>query len=602
MRLALLCTFLFLFSSKSFGSSTFDGVISATNLFESKAFKEQRKNRLLQLARSLEIPQHPVPPKLRFQEFSQALISRMVLGEDLDSVSKAILAPSFVPWNVGTDISILGSVCKRVGDYDFVLMSLLPVAYLNEGSGRTLLTSEARNKLVRTLMSRRGGEIYKTFKLDNCIGVKVTDTENHILMTAVAQLLTNQLLFKDEKKPEFDNNKNGLNVWILNHLQEFMKTGFSEFNARPYQGYTWIALTNLYEYSEDQKVKVMAQMVLDYLSAKFAVQSLDLRRYGPIRRQIRYHNIERLTSGDRVSDWFKMTAGNFGLTESLPENLNGPLQNYFAFFSAIQSYTPPDFVLDILLSKEEPIFQKFKESDPEIYFSSPSFLLSAGGRHRNQLDAGDGQNDALGFATTLMPKGSEMQLSRLFHFVGHNKRFEVNNTCLFKNFACGYNLHIPRHIPSECRVSSRGGWDFFDLNNCPVSYGVYVAVKSQRSIEGRSKNHGVMEVREASELSFEDFRKIVLSRNKVQTLRESGEGIYHTSRGDRIRYDMSLPTGKNTILRVNSKDQTKGFQFWKLAEGDVINSSGNGLIEVKYQGRSLTLDARDANNPQRVLN
>lgn len=601
----LTLSFLFLFLATSvFANSTFEGIQSARTVQESKDLWSIRRDRMISLARSLEIPEPTAPPKVRFQQFSQALISRMILKEDLESVSAAIMTPTFQPWNVGTDISILGSVCKRVGDYDFVLMSLMPVAFLDERSGRTLLTEEARQKLKHVLFSRKGSEIYTGFKLDNCIGIKVGDTENHILMTAVAQLLTNELLSKDDKNPEFDNSKNGLNVWMLNHLQDFLKNGFSEFNARPYQGYTWIALTNLYEYTSDPQVKLMAQMTLDYLTAKFATQSKDLRRYGPFRRQIRYLDTESLISGDRVVDWFAMAAGNFETIKEAwnisTENPEAPPENYFSFFAAIQSYRIPDLILDLIIEKKEPIFQKFGERDPEIYFSSPSFLLSSGGRHRNLLDPGDGQNDALGVPTVLIPKNKDLVLSKLFHFLGDDRRFERNNTCVYKNFACGQNFKIPSHVPKSCSSIEKNGWIFYDMQDCKVQYGFYLATKVKGAFDLKADNYGIIEVREASEISFKEFKDRILKNNRSLSMSELSDNVFYSSNGDRITYNFSYKN-ENLIRKVNGKKQTHGFQFWKFAEGNVVNSKGNGLIEITYGNNSLKLDARNSLQPLRTL-
>src|SRR5262249_32108909 len=84
---------------------------------------------------------------------------------------------------------------------------------------------------------------------------------------------------------EFDNTKNGLSDFILAKLQSFVKNDFQEFNSRPYQGFSVIALENLYDFADEGRVQRGAQIVLDYLSAKFATSSNGLRRLAPFRRR-----------------------------------------------------------------------------------------------------------------------------------------------------------------------------------------------------------------------------------------------------------------------------------------------------------------------------
>src|SRR4029077_20728298 len=104
-----------------------------------------------------------------------------------------------------------------------------------------------------------------------------------------SRYLTNQLLLRELKDSgqydsAFDNGANGMTDWLLSLLQDFLKSDFDEYNSRPYQGFSVMALENLYDFSEDVRVKEAAHLVLDYLSAKFAISSSGLRRSLPFRR------------------------------------------------------------------------------------------------------------------------------------------------------------------------------------------------------------------------------------------------------------------------------------------------------------------------------
>src|SRR5690606_9696159 len=89
-----------------------------------------------------------------------------------------------------------------------------------------------------------------------------------------------------------------------------LKKDFEEYNSRPYQGHSIMPILNLISYAQDERIVTAATMVLDYLSAKFAVQSSQLRRSSPICRQEKYAKRTSLLSGDHLTAIFAQLAGN----------------------------------------------------------------------------------------------------------------------------------------------------------------------------------------------------------------------------------------------------------------------------------------------------
>jgi hypothetical protein len=192
---------------------------------------------------------------------------------------------------VGSSIEELG----LLGEYDVLLTAYVQLYY----KYYDVLSPNARDKLFHTLLSQRGQYDHtQELSLNGGIFGNVPETENHQLMTQAAKYLTNQLYYQEsvaEGRPDhdnFDNNRNGnrdgnppmVNV-ILGMLNSYLRTDFVEYNARPYQDYTMTALMNLESYSYDDRVRLAARMVLDYISAKVAVSSQDLRRSPPYRRR-----------------------------------------------------------------------------------------------------------------------------------------------------------------------------------------------------------------------------------------------------------------------------------------------------------------------------
>src|SRR5262249_44148977 len=141
---------------------------------------------------------------------------------------------------------------------------------------------------LHDLLTERGGASQvQTMTSGGMCGFSIGETENHQYMTESSRYLTNQLFARElgwQTPYNLDNVINGLPDVILKMLQAPLKQDFSEFNARPYQAFSVMAIENLYDFADDGNVRTGAQLVLDYLSAKFAVSSNGLRRAAPFRR------------------------------------------------------------------------------------------------------------------------------------------------------------------------------------------------------------------------------------------------------------------------------------------------------------------------------
>src|SRR5262249_41545328 len=159
------------------------------------------------------------------------------------------------------------------------------------------------------------------------------ETENHMLLITTARYLTNQLLYAKDSLSIHDNRYNGVMEALLLQLQLEITDDFAEYNAKNYQEETRTALLVLSAYAYDHEVSLAARMVLDYISAHYAVSSNDLRRLIPFRRRNQdpwnrieyglgsfyfgpplggFMNVSLLDrqGGDPMSPWFAALAGN----------------------------------------------------------------------------------------------------------------------------------------------------------------------------------------------------------------------------------------------------------------------------------------------------
>lgn len=312
------------------------------------------------------------------------------------------------------------------GNYDMNQQRLIPIAY-----GYYLeLTSAARERLISTSLG--GGRIHRfnrpelntSGRLPNDwaragyispLGAHkdIGETENHILMMLTTRYLTNQLLFQRDHDEGHDNRRNGGHDYpstlslVLELLRRMLRGDFSEYNAKTYQAETRWALLNLCSYAYDHEVRLAARMVLDYVSAKVAVSSNDLRRMLPFRRRNeKAYSARRADNfmtvsliGDEGADpmpgYFAVQAGN--LRSSVTKQpgasaygISGP-QNDLAL-EVLTDYRLPASIHDLLVHDgHRRFFQRLHRrpqnevggarnaDNMEIYASSPSYLITAGG-------------------------------------------------------------------------------------------------------------------------------------------------------------------------------------------------------------------------------
>jgi hypothetical protein len=281
-------------------------------------------------------------------------------------VSEAILAarPGWCG-TFGPDVGIrdlLGDFLA--GDYDMSQMHLLQIVY----SYYDELSAEAREHLIDLLRAGRihrpgldeyftSGKVPVDWRRAGFVGgaeITIGETENHILMILTARYLTNQLLYQRDPDPVYDNRRHGMisifglslqvspncTELVLTLLQRMLRGDFSEYNAKPYQTETRMALLNLCTYAYDHEVRLAARMVLDYISAHIAVSSNDLRRMVPFRRRNEFPKNRTL---DAPSTGFM----NVGLLDSplgadpMVENFAIQAGNMRAFEKSNNTLIPP---------------------------------------------------------------------------------------------------------------------------------------------------------------------------------------------------------------------------------------------------------------------
>jgi hypothetical protein len=491
--------------------------------------------------------------------------------------------------------------CKRTGEYDIALTGYITLV----NRFGTLLDNDVKNHIIFDLLTLRGP--FDPGDLQPCNFVP--ESENHLNMMEAARYLTNQLLYSAGGNPLYDNEANGMNQYMLSRLQSFLKSDFIEYNSKPYQTYTDNALQNLFDFAEDICVKKAAQLVLDYISAKYAVSSNSLRRNAPYRRRVSHYSPWLLDHyADAQNARFTLLSGMFQIQQEAVEpdetqpgnNKDGDdLQRAPNALShgysedinmlAVSSYRAPDVILDLLMNPaHRNFFQRIHHDGVEIYSSRPDYLITAGGYWMGSpytvLGASKPDDDGPAVQTTLMPTGHLVNVNKMIRIDGINvdatDTRERINTCVAPDFACGINPVIPvEFMKPGCffmqPARPAGFWNFVDFssprcNNGPFGFyaAVFIAPYSGSDSFGFFEAHP-----RGPNLSFLAFLEGVLHRNGTKPFSASSVNTYVMTSGATVKFFIPVPgtikynwpilsTGIPSIDRLGT-DMSK----WPLASG-----------------------------------
>lgn len=530
---------------------------------------------------------------------------------------------------------VCGAASSQTGNYDMALLGLIPLTYEFGGD----LAGEVRLKLLNELLNQTGG-VNKVREKFHICGLTVDETENHILAAESSRYLTNQLLLEEVGKTHqpgsfeseqarklYDNEENGLDIWMLNYLQKLLKRDFHEYNSRPYQRISVIAIHNLANYATNSDVKTggavkeEARMVLDYLAAKFAVGSMGLRRSAPFRRRFERTDFSLLYSNysDEETWRFMVMAGD---TRELTEIHHGRA-DWASWGTMVHAglgeYRIPDLILEAVIDKANPFFQVIRHEGVELYASTASFLISAGGNYEPGLPVDEilgiaGQDTNAGaLPTVLMPRSFGMSRNEMIRISGSKDHEHSSNTCVAPGFACGLNINIPEHylLNSRC-FRTIGNWTFVNAMSCrpPDNRGFAVAVfrapcsASDCGDLDESSNYGFFEAVEALsvnprpvnfDIDFDTFVNKTIENNGMSPqFTANGVNTYTTFDGRQLKFtpdhdvkEWGISDGAGVNIPIDE-------EAWRLAKGDIIDADGTGCVIIKNPrtGQALILDAR----------
>ena len=500
----------------------------------------------------------------------------------------------------GTD----SDACGRTGEYDVALKGYVRLIYRYPH----LLAPDVRYRIHR-LLNKTGPHD----KADDLV-CGTSETENHRLLIESSRYLTNQLRARTSDKKEFDNARNGMDEYMLRWLRLFLQNDFVEYNSRPYQNYTWAGIQNLADFAENPDVKLAAQMVLDYVAAKVAVSTNDLRRHVPYRRKRDYNDPALFgRESDPMKNAFMIYAAPTPPMDELKPRNEIPVgARTEMVMLAATNYEPPAIVLDLLVNPaSRSFFQRIGHAGVELYSSEPDFLIVGGGiETRPAYKAGPffmGDDRGAIQPTYIMPTGKFTNVNQMIRFPRSDEE-DGANVCVAPGFACGFDVEIPAsYLPAgspQCwRRESTA--TFIDANSPGCREGVGDGFGFYLVAFKGTKGFGFFEAVPKHKLggvSLDDFVRRTKERNQGRKYGVKRVNEYTAWDGQTIRFDVRrdhpvISTGFPAF------DGLPGaLNEWPLAQGSVISSAGgrNGIVTIRnLHGARLELDFRKWDDPKR---
>jgi hypothetical protein len=504
--------------------------------------------------------------------------------------------------------------------------------------------------------------------------IRIGETENHRLMIESSRFLKNEIILEEEADhPNIGDLKKDqaeLKKWLLDYMGLIMRHDFAEYNARPYQRYSLVALLNLAVFAEDPEVRDGARMVLEFTLSKFAVGNREGVRVVPYRRLVEAmnQNPNMLEFGGRGTDHaIAMMMYYTGLVNRLP-TLPPALTEQPAtkalpygnassmIYVASSKFAPDDAIIDLAINKTVPYLQRFRSEGVEVYASTRSFTITAGGIRTPQaltlmlgpIATGIGRTTDLGTGvpTSFIPSGTphvnRLEFMRFEGTVedigdvengfGKDGRIYDHNVCVWQGFACGMNYRDMQDANPGDQEGGMGtcfvpgldeapaAWSFLDSRACPAtrqSPPFFIARFLMPCTNADSgcltgSSFGFFEAVDAPAVDFDTFRRKVVTDNPVVFPGNPAPEDAVNQNGHYRMFAGGLPILFSVVANRADRDlygvldvageSVQNLDDWPFATGGVMNSDGNGLVSFKNpnNGRLIIWDFTDAQHPKRT--
>jgi hypothetical protein len=354
----------------------------------------------------------------------------------------------------------------------------------------------------------------------------IQETENHLLMQNSDRYLKNKLMMaelsREGHREAFDDLvelNEELRIWILERLSRIADEDFIEYNSKPYNRLSHVAILNLIDYAcgidwsyerarlpvpaerscdpKDAALVTAGAAVFDLSAAKLAVGSLQGRRLIPYRRLAEQNYLDvtgrsllaQVGGADNLLGALQVWTGEM---RHAPGGKAAEATFGGIVWYATSAYRPHSMILGLAVDKSLRFDQDYDHWTRERYSSGRGWLITAGGTDERPANgvttiigtfypeiSMDVANDrGVGVATTLMTLAADRERSRLgdfLRFEGRKVDFGLldekagptglmtgkplwsfsDNHCVSGSFACGLRLTYPSDFTADALCRTR---------------------------------------------------------------------------------------------------------------------------------------------------
>lgn len=458
------------------------------------------------------------------------ILAKLLSYKDLEQVNADIMRYS--AWGTtGTS-----SKLNKIGDYDFSELVWSYIVWQFKDEPYVLFPATAQH-IVDKLIIDNGNKT--ELRAPNTMGL-IRETENHILMKEGSRYLKNQWLFQQTGLAQYDNKLNGMEKFLLKHLEEMKKTGFYEFNANPYISYTLDALHLIYNFAASEEIRTLAKEVMDAENWQYALGSFDYKRFAPFRRRME-HLYDKGLFDDRHGVFIRVEMAKINHEDLELSNLSCCKDR--VGIAALSSYRLPEQTARFIEEKPNSYLAKIGhgiKSSPEIYYGCTDYLLSAGGLRWGQ------KSQISPRATSLFLDDNAKTIDESFHIPGKGKPNKWNNTGVYKNFAVGnQNVQLPSQYIALKEIND---WIIYQPN---IEKNIYLCIYN-------APNFGLMYIHNGT-----DYKAVLDKNAHANKLKTS----FTFSDTESISYKVKR-TKRWVIKKINGEKQVRSFGKWPRFDVD----------------------------------
>ena len=463
------------------------------------------------------------------------------------------------------------------------------------------------------------------------VDVYPVGTENHKMYKAQLYLLANQE-FKDESSTYRDNYEQW-KIWWHKWFDEHAKKGWAEIASSYLYGFSLSSICNVYDFSDDPKIILKAEMTIDWLLADHVIEQFNgIRGGGKVRTYTRHSSLE-LKRG--YLDYLFFGSHNEVYAEEDGEILT------------TSSYRPADVLIELALDEDKGVYE-IKERRPyDIFvmdqrwqarkysYVTPEYIL--GGFQRGDSTDGYAQtpNDhlfGLIFSTPndafIFPWGKNYGVPQDQQALYDDQVYQYKNVMIAKmggstywKYARDEGYGDPSEAPTRCyfaysvldEMIEDSGWIFVKEGNAYAAYRPISGGYEWKNEDWWSDNFSTGTYVVANELQMpaileaaqaSDYGSFAAFRNDIKDryLSYDDDTVkYEALDGNIVEVNFEVVYDGNNI-KVDGQKQETELDNYPTFESPYVNSDwDSGYIVISKDGKKCTLDFRDSDNPIKTV-